>query len=268
MCPDSCCSFVICPGSRRRRKEVLGVMAEGPLSLAGAGHWQPVPSRSGTPSSPCPRGHSPTAHGSSAGQPKGQTHLCGRDPTVLALHGEALKGEGRQISSGPGGDPSLRPPLWGREATLSPLESALTGRGWPPLATRCPPGGCGPLPGWQRAGWCPGRGQDGRGWWPPSEATGEGVKEVEGMKDDVKCPCSPPRPQQVGHGPQHHLGRVLLGASAWGDPGAQVHVGMGAPESGGEASTCSPGLGRGLGGYLQDDSADLPHTVDDGVWHP
>lgn len=29
-----------------------------------------------------------------------------------------------------------------------------------------------------------------------------------------------------------------------------------------------PGLGMGLGRYLQDDSADLPHTLDDGVWHP
>lgn len=29
-----------------------------------------------------------------------------------------------------------------------------------------------------------------------------------------------------------------------------------------------PGLGMGLGRYLQDDSADLPHALDDGVWHP
>lgn len=114
MCPDSCCSFVICPGSRRRRKEVLGVTAEGPLSPGGARHWHPVPPRPGTPSSPCPTGHSPGAHGSSAGRPQGQTHLCGRDPAVLALHGEALEREGRWISGGPGGDPSLRPPLLGQ----------------------------------------------------------------------------------------------------------------------------------------------------------
>lgn len=69
------------------------------------------------------------------------THLRRRDPTVLALHGEALGGrEGRGISGGPGGDPCLRPPPQGREATLSLPELPLASRGWAPWPP-CAPGG-------------------------------------------------------------------------------------------------------------------------------
>lgn len=77
-----------------------------------------------------------------------------------------------------------------------------------------------------------------------------------------------PRPQQAGHGSQHRRGRVLLWASAQGDPGARVQVGTGSPGEGGTGSACPPGLVTGLSGYLQDDGADLPHALDDGVWHP
>lgn len=56
-CPDSCCSFVTCPGSAKRRKVVLGVMAEGPLCPC-----VPVPPKTGIPSSTHPSGHRPCCH--------------------------------------------------------------------------------------------------------------------------------------------------------------------------------------------------------------
>ena len=145
-----------------------------------------------------------------------------------------------------------------------------------PLATPCPRRGCGPLPGWQRAGWCPGRGQGGRGWWPPSEVTGEGGKEVEGMRDKVECPRSPldsfclpnaltswawsPAPPRQG----------ALVASSTGVPWCPGPGGHREPwgGAGGKQAVLAPGLGAGLGGYLQDDGADLPHALDDGVRHP
>lgn len=84
-------------------------------------------------------------------------------------------------------------PPWDRETTLSPPEFPLAGRGCP-LATSCPWRCCGLLPDWQRAGWCPGRDQGGRVWWPPSEATGDRRKEVEERRDEAECPCSPKDP--------------------------------------------------------------------------
>lgn len=92
-CPDSCCSFVTCPGSAKRRKVVLGVMAEGPLCPCASQdrHSQQHPSQ-----------------WAQTLLPQGQTHLCRRDPTVLALHGEALGREKRGISGEPGGDYCLR----------------------------------------------------------------------------------------------------------------------------------------------------------------
>lgn len=190
VCPDSCCSFVTCPGSgRRRRKEALGVTAEGSLSPPGAGCWHPATPRTGIPGSAHPGGHRPSAHGSRGWLPRGQTHLCGRHPAVLALHGEALgRKEGTSVGGQVGTPASGHPPGQGGhpEPTSHPSPAKAGSPGTP-----CPRGDRGPLPGWQRAGWCPGRGQGGRGWWPPSEATGEGGKEVEGMRDEVECPCGP-----------------------------------------------------------------------------
>lgn len=90
------------------------------------------------------------------------------------------------------------------------------------------------------------------------------------MRDEVECPHSPldhlfSPPQQGTRPPAPPR---LLWASAPGDPGAVVQVGTGSPGKGGTGSANSPWLGTGLSGYLQDDGADLPHTLDDGVWHP
>lgn len=71
---------------------MLGVMAE--VSCA------PVPPKTGIPSSTHPGVHRPHCHR--------DTHLRRRDPTVLALHGEALGREKRGISGEPGGDHCLR----------------------------------------------------------------------------------------------------------------------------------------------------------------
>lgn len=78
---------------------MLGVTAEGPLSPPGAEHSHPVPPRTGIPVSAHPDGYRPSAHRSRGGLPQGQTHLRGTDPTVLALHGEAL-GRGKKRASG------------------------------------------------------------------------------------------------------------------------------------------------------------------------
>lgn len=64
VCPDSCCSFATWSSSVRKRKDVLGVIAEGPLLSSGAEFWHPAPPRTGISGSICPRRHRPHAHGS------------------------------------------------------------------------------------------------------------------------------------------------------------------------------------------------------------
>lgn len=80
-------------------------------------------------------------------------------------------GEERASVQGQAGTPASGHPL-GQGGLPKPTGAAPRRQRLGSPATPCPRGGCSPLPGWQRAGWCPGRGQGGRGWWPPSEATG------------------------------------------------------------------------------------------------
>lgn len=258
VCPDSCCSFAICPGSGRRRKETLEVMAEGPLSPPGTRHWHSAPPRTGTPlAAPIPAGTEPVPPGSRGGLPWGHTHLCGTDPAVLALHGEALQGGRKghywsQVVTPASGHP---PGQGGHpEPTgITPRQQRL---GSP--ATPCSQGGCGLLPGWQRAGWCPGRGRGGRGWWPPSEATGEGRKEVEGIRDEAECsrsPMGPPRSPLLLHAPSKldtAPSTTKAGCSyrlpCRGIPVPRSEVGRGSPREGGWAACAPLGWARGSEG--------------------